>query len=82
MEKRAVLAIVLSLVVVVLWSIFFAPVPPPPPSEVSEPAPRSSEPRPGLRTPQRQPQQPGVSDFPCQDDGAAPRVSCCSRSVS
>jgi YidC/Oxa1 family membrane protein insertase len=34
MEKRAVLAIVLSLVVVVLWSIFFAPTPPP--SEVSD----------------------------------------------
>jgi YidC/Oxa1 family membrane protein insertase len=31
MEKRAILAIVLSLVVVVLWSIFFAPAPPPPP---------------------------------------------------
>ena len=39
MDKRAVLAIVLSLVVVVLWSIFFAPAPPPPPSEVSDSAP-------------------------------------------
>src|SRR5262245_53828638 len=52
MEKRAVLAIVLSLVVVVLWSIFFAPAPPPPPSEVSEPAPRPSTPPAGVRTPQ------------------------------
>src|SRR5919201_1387915 len=39
MEKRAVLAIVLSLVVVMVWSIFFAPAPPPPPSEVSDSAP-------------------------------------------
>src|SRR5215471_17263863 len=38
MEKRAVLAIVLSLVVVLVWSIFFAPTPPPP-SEVSDSAP-------------------------------------------
>ena len=30
MEKRAILAIVLSLVVVVVWSILFAPSPPPP----------------------------------------------------
>jgi YidC/Oxa1 family membrane protein insertase len=52
MEKRAVLAIVLSLVVVVLWSIFFAPVPPPPPSEVSEPAPSSSAPPAGVGAPQ------------------------------
>src|SRR5512145_1885200 len=52
MEKRAVLAIVLSLMVVVLWSIFFAPVPPPPPSEVSEPAPSSSAPPAGVGTPQ------------------------------
>ena len=51
MEKRAVLAIVLSLVVVVLWSIFFAPPPSPPPSEVSEPAPSSRAPRPGVGTP-------------------------------
>ena len=35
MEKRAVLAIVLSLVVVVLWSIFFAPGPLP--SRADEP---------------------------------------------
>src|SRR5262245_22611383 len=52
MEKRAVLAIVLSLVVVVLWSIFFAPAPPPPPSEVSEPAPSPSMPPAGVGTPQ------------------------------
>lgn len=42
MEKRAILAIVLSLAVVVVWSIFFAPAPPPPPppSDVSDsPAP-------------------------------------------
>lgn len=39
MEKRAVLAIVLSLVVVVVWSIFFAPMPPPPPSEAPAPTP-------------------------------------------
>src|SRR5574341_689826 len=38
MEKRAVLAIVLSLVVVLVWSIFFAPVPPPP-SEVPDSTP-------------------------------------------
>jgi YidC/Oxa1 family membrane protein insertase len=59
MEKRAVLAIVLSLVVVVLWSLFFAPAPPPPPSEVFEPAPRSSEPRPGAGTPPAAPISPG-----------------------
>ena len=59
MEKRAVLAIVLSLVVVVLWSIFFAPAPLPPPSEVSEPAP--SEPPAGVGTPQpAAPVSPGV----------------------
>jgi YidC/Oxa1 family membrane protein insertase len=52
MEKRAVLAIVLSLVVVVLWSIFFAPAPPPPPSEVSEPTPSPSAPPAGVGTPQ------------------------------
>ena len=52
MEKRAVLAIVLSLVVVVLWSIFFAPAPPPPPSEVSEPTPSPSAPPTGVGTPQ------------------------------
>src|SRR5215217_5184715 len=52
MEKRAVLAIVLSLVVVVLWSIFFAPAPPPPPSEVSEPAPSSSAPSASVEAPQ------------------------------
>ena len=51
MEKRAVLAIVLSLVVVVLWSIFFAPAPPPPPSEVSEPAPTSSAPPASVEAP-------------------------------
>ena len=51
MEKRAVLAIVLSLVVVVLWSIFFAPAPPPP-SEVSEPAPSPSAPPAGVGTSQ------------------------------
>jgi len=39
MDKRAVLAIVLSLVVVAVWSIFFAPAPPPPPSEVSHSTP-------------------------------------------
>lgn len=37
MDKRAILAIVLSLVVVGVWSIFFAPAPPPPPpSDVSD----------------------------------------------
>ena len=60
MEKRAVLAIVLSLVVVVLWSLFFAPSPPPPPSEVSEPAPRSSAPRPGAATSPAAPSSPGA----------------------
>ncbi len=52
MEKRAVLAIVLSLVVVVLWSIFFAPAPPPPPSEVSD---SSSEPPANTTAPQQAP---------------------------
>ena len=52
MEKRAVLAIVLSLVVVVLWSIFFAPAPPLPPSEVSEPALSPSESPAGVGSPQ------------------------------
>lgn len=62
MEKRAVLAIVLSLVVIVLWSIFFAPVPPPPPSEVSEPAPSPSAPPAGIGTPQpAAPVSPAVS---------------------
>src|SRR5712691_573192 len=61
MEKRAVLAIVLSLVVVVLWSIFFAPAPLPPPSEVSEPAPSPSEPPAGVGTPQpAAPVSPGL----------------------
>src|SRR6266446_3151517 len=50
MEKRAVLAIVLSLVVVVLWSIFFAPAPPP--SEVSD---SSSEPPANTTAPQQTP---------------------------
>src|SRR6266446_1731694 len=50
MEKRAVLAIVLSLVVVVLWSIFFAPAPPP--SEVSD---SSSEPPANTTAPQQAP---------------------------
>src|SRR5438045_1677139 len=53
MEKRAVLAIVLSLVVVVLWSIFFALGPPPPPSDVSAPAPSSSAPGQRGATPSR-----------------------------
>src|SRR5688500_9288282 len=35
MEKRAVLAIVLSLLVVVAWSMFFAPSPPSPPDVTS-----------------------------------------------
>jgi len=52
MEKRAVLAIVLSLVVVVLWSIFFAPAPLPPPSEVSD---SSSEPPANTTAPQQAP---------------------------
>ena len=52
MEKRAVLAIVLSLVVVVLWSIFFAPAPPPPPSEISD---SSSEPPANTTAPQQAP---------------------------
>ena len=52
MEKRAVLAIVLSLVVVVVWSIFFAPAPPLPPSDVSDSPP--SEPPAGAGTPQQQ----------------------------
>ena len=38
MEKRAILAIVLSLVVVVVWSIVFAPSTPPP-SEFDESIP-------------------------------------------
>jgi len=61
MEKRAVLAIVLSLVVVVLWSIFFAPASLPPPSEVSEPALSPSEPPAGVGTPQpAAPVSPGL----------------------
>jgi len=52
MEKRAVLAIVLSLVVVVLWSIFFAPAPPSPPSEVTD---SSSEPPANTTAPQQAP---------------------------
>jgi len=52
MEKRAVLAIVLSLVVVVVWSIFFAPAPHPPPSEVSDSS--SSEPPAGAIAPRQE----------------------------
>ena len=71
MEKRAVLAIVLSLVVVVLWSIFFAPVPPPPPSEVSEPAPGSSAPPAGIGSPQpAAPVSPGSGSSPARPPGA------------
>ena len=71
MEKRAVLAIVLSLVVVVLWSIFFAPVPPPPPSEVSEPAPGSSAPPAGIGAPQpAAPVSPGSGSSPARPPGA------------
>jgi YidC/Oxa1 family membrane protein insertase len=50
MEKRAILAIVLSLVVVVIWSIVFAPPPPSeiaptdqPEREASQPVPRTPE---------------------------------------
>jgi YidC/Oxa1 family membrane protein insertase len=39
MEKRALVAIVLSLVVVVLWSLFFAPSSPPPQKEAVPSAP-------------------------------------------
>jgi YidC/Oxa1 family membrane protein insertase len=77
MEKRAVLAIVLSLVVVVLWSIFFAPVPPPPPSEVSEPAPGSSAPPAGRGSPQpAAPVSPGSGSSPARPLGspAVPEV--------
>ena len=73
MEKRAVLAIVLSLVVVVLWSIFFAPVPPPPPSEVSEPAPSSSAPPAGLELPSRQLLSARGSEFYCADSRTSTR---------
>ena len=82
MEKRAVLAIVLSLVVVVLWSIFFAPAPPPPPSEVSEPAPSPSESPAGVGTPQpAAPVSPGVSEFHCADYRTSVRGSCYPGSV-
>jgi YidC/Oxa1 family membrane protein insertase len=73
MEKRAVLAIVLSLVVVVLWSIFFAPVPPPPPSEVSEPAPGSSAPPAGIGAPQpAAPVSPGSGSSPARTPARLP----------
>ena len=56
MEKRAVLAIVLSLVVVVLWSIFLRQRRLHLPSEVSEPASSPSEPPLALGLPSQQPQ--------------------------
>lgn len=53
MEKRAVLAIVLSLAVVVVWSLFFAPGPPaPPPSDLPGSSP--GEPPVGAKTPQQE----------------------------
>lgn len=55
MEKRAVLAIVLSLTVVVLWSIFFAPAPPGPGPELPAPPPATTPApagRPGAVAPQ------------------------------
>jgi YidC/Oxa1 family membrane protein insertase len=58
MEKRAILAIVLSLVVVVIWSIVFAP---PPPSEIAptgQPEREASQPLP--RTPES-PAAPAVT---------------------
>ena len=50
MEKRAVLAIVLSLVVVVLWAILFAPGSPPPDESLETASPAVPE-RPALPTP-------------------------------
>src|SRR5262245_59995229 len=69
MEKRAVLAIVLSLVVVVLWSIFFAPAPPPPPSEVSD---SPSEPPASTTAPQQTP--PGNAGPVSPPGGAVERL--------
>lgn len=40
MEKRALVAIVLSLVVVVIWSLFFAPASPPPQKEAAPSGPQ------------------------------------------
>ena len=73
MEKRAILAIVLSLLVVVVWSIVFAPSPPPPDAppppqygqDASPEAPRTS----GSSTPQ------GVSETPAPGPGASPAAS-------
>jgi YidC/Oxa1 family membrane protein insertase len=70
MEKRAILAIVLSLLVVVVWSLVFAPAPPPidvPPTpqqgrETSPETPRPS----GSSAPQ------GVSETPAPAPGASP----------
>src|SRR5215510_12938033 len=69
MAKRAVLAIVLSLVVVVLWSIFFAPAPPPPPSEVSE---SPSEPPASTTVPQQA--SPGNAGPVSPSGGAVERL--------
>jgi YidC/Oxa1 family membrane protein insertase len=52
MEKRAILAIVLSLVVVVIWSIVFAPSPPPPPDESPTHQPRQDVSPPLARAPE------------------------------
>jgi YidC/Oxa1 family membrane protein insertase len=71
MEKRAVLAIVLSLLVVVVWSILFAPSPPAPPPE-----PARTEP-PGREETQITPQAPegaAQQESPATPPaGAAPR---------
>ena len=52
MEKRAILAIVLSLVVVIIWSIVFAPAPQPP----TEVAPTNPQGQDAASTPPRAPQ--------------------------
>ncbi len=65
MDKRALIAIALSIAVMMTWQVFFAPDPPipPEPSSVDAPAPSASGPEtPGLDDPDRP---------PAEEDGAA-----------
>lgn len=70
MEKRAILAIVLSLLVVIAWSVFFAPSPhrTPPPEEAKQaappPAPEEATPKPEQASPRPSPEEAAVPTPP------------------